>query len=245
MRASFRWGRRNKNISGFTLIEISMVIVIIGIILTGIFTGQDIVRHAKLQNVISDFQSYGTAVQSFRLKYNGIPGDINDFSTYFTACANSVANDCDGNGNRIIAINDEDYVAWEHLWLAGFIDANMSRVAAYTIGTNMPESAISSVGYWFAGDSNGALYVTIGSKRGDDVYINGEAFRPDEAKSIDDKIDDGAPQKGIYRTYRDQERWNTAGICIDKKSDDSDLADAVYILSDTSVTCYGLYYINK
>jgi prepilin-type N-terminal cleavage/methylation domain-containing protein len=61
---------------GFTLIELSIVLVIIGLIVGGVLTGRDLIRAAELRSVAKQSEEFNTAVNTFRLKYNGIPGDL-------------------------------------------------------------------------------------------------------------------------------------------------------------------------
>ena len=62
--------------AGFTLIELSIVLVIIGLIVGGVLTGQDLIRAAEIRATIGQYEKYNTAVNTFRTKYNGIPGDL-------------------------------------------------------------------------------------------------------------------------------------------------------------------------
>jgi len=62
--------------NGFTLIEISIVLVIIGLLVGGIMVGQDLIRAAEIRAQISQIEKYQAAVNAFRTKYNGLPGDI-------------------------------------------------------------------------------------------------------------------------------------------------------------------------
>lgn len=63
--------------SGFTLIELSIVLVIIGLIVGGVLVGQDLIRAAEIRAQISQIEKYNTAVNTFRGKFGAIPGDMN------------------------------------------------------------------------------------------------------------------------------------------------------------------------
>lgn len=61
---------------GFTLIELSLVLVIVGLIIGGILVGKDLIQAAEIRAQMSQFERYQTAVNTFKLKYNYLPGDI-------------------------------------------------------------------------------------------------------------------------------------------------------------------------
>ena len=67
---------RRHNKSGFTLIELSIVLVIIGLIVGGILVGQDLIKSAEMRNLASQLRQYQVATSTFRGKYNEIPGDM-------------------------------------------------------------------------------------------------------------------------------------------------------------------------
>src|SRR5580765_7900715 len=61
---------------GFTLVELSIVLVIIGLVVGGVFVGRDMIQTATLRSQISQLEKYNTAVRTFQTKFNGLPGDI-------------------------------------------------------------------------------------------------------------------------------------------------------------------------
>src|ERR1700735_3583176 len=61
---------------GFTLIELSIVLVIIGLIVGGILVGQDLIKAAETRAQISQIEKYNSAVNTFRGKFGGLPGDL-------------------------------------------------------------------------------------------------------------------------------------------------------------------------
>jgi len=61
---------------GFTLIELSIVLVIIGLIVGGILVGQDLIKGAEIRATVAQVEKYNSAVNTFRTKFNAMPGDI-------------------------------------------------------------------------------------------------------------------------------------------------------------------------
>src|ERR1700735_2969244 len=85
---------------GFTLIELSIVLVIIGLIVGGVLVGQDLIRAADVRAQISQIEKYQTAVNTFRGKYGYLPGDIKDpdASSFGFQPRGPYAGEGDGNG---------------------------------------------------------------------------------------------------------------------------------------------------
>ncbi|MEI6729672.1 MAG: prepilin-type N-terminal cleavage/methylation domain-containing protein [Pseudomonadota bacterium] len=154
------------NKSGFTLIELSIVMVIIGLIVGGVFVGQDLIRAAEIRSTISQIEKYDASVMTFFGKYGEIPGDIssqNATNYGFTARSGATAH---GDGNRIITGCDASGVAfdtkfgcevelvWHDLSDAGLIagrfigtdqccDNNGALTAPHTMNDFVPAAKIS------------------------------------------------------------------------------------------------------
>lgn len=91
--------------SGFTLIEIAIVLVIIGLIVGGVLVGRDLIRAAELRATIKQLEQFNTAVNAFRTKYNCLPGDCGnagDFGFSIGCTATSGPNCNSGNGDDTI-----------------------------------------------------------------------------------------------------------------------------------------------
>lgn len=139
-----------KDRSGFTLIEMSIVLVIIGLIVGGVLVGQDLIRAAAVRSQISQIEKYQTAVNTFRGKYGAMPGDMSDatarqygFQAVFpTGQFRGGANPLAGNGNgmligsgqcspnpghsgSILQAAGETVVFWEDLSTAGGMNLNL------------------------------------------------------------------------------------------------------------------------
>jgi len=90
--------------AGFTLIELSIVLVIIGLIIGGVLVGQDLIRAAEVRATISQIEKYNTAVNTFRGKFNAVPGDMNasTTSTFGFASGGTRGATGQGDGNGVI-----------------------------------------------------------------------------------------------------------------------------------------------
>lgn len=210
--------------NGFTLIELSIVIVIIGFLVAGIAVGTNMIKQAELRSVITDLQQYQTAYNNFIGRFNQVPGDMTVASSFWPdttgsmSCATSAAN-CNGNGDSLIkwdpSISDEEFKAWKHLSLAGMISAGIIQIpnshdGTITVGDKSPSSKITGAGYVMAGDTVGddvnspwtdakTNAVFIGKPAGTGNSLVNGALTPEEAFNIDQKIDDGIISGGLFK----------------------------------------------
>src|SRR5665213_1974652 len=160
---------------GFTLVEMAIVLVVIGLLVGAIFVGRDLIHAAELRSVVSDIEKFKSAVNTFKLKFNGIPGDMTDATTYWgvdpNGCPNTAANTvpkiatCDGVGNGRIVYGApvtywcETFRFWQQLANAGLIPGSYSgassggggtidcSAARALLGVSIPPSKISGAGY--------------------------------------------------------------------------------------------------
>ena len=114
--------------SGFTLVEIAIVLVIIGLLLGGILKGQELINSAKAKSFAQDFRTIQTALYGFQDRYKALPGDfsgtrltnsiIGATTTAVTATASN--GQIDGNWDSAVP-GEESCLFWQHLRLAGFL----------------------------------------------------------------------------------------------------------------------------
>jgi prepilin-type N-terminal cleavage/methylation domain-containing protein len=162
---------RSRNI-GFSLVELSIVLVILGLLTGGILAGQSLIRASELRAVSTEYQRYAAAVNTFRDKYFAVPGDFKDATRFWgrlntnadcvtnSGVAGSNANGaCDGNGGGTLSDaggasqSGELMQIWRHLALAGLIEGSYSGLSGATngtdfvIGTNSPKSKLGNAGW--------------------------------------------------------------------------------------------------
>ena len=92
---------RIKNKVGFTLVELSIVLVIIGLVIGGVMVGRDLIETSKIRAQITQISDIETQINTFRLKYNCLPGDCTNATTVIGASFNSYTIN-DGDGDNII-----------------------------------------------------------------------------------------------------------------------------------------------
>ncbi|MCH2547797.1 MAG: prepilin-type N-terminal cleavage/methylation domain-containing protein, partial [Alphaproteobacteria bacterium] len=86
--------------SGFTLVELAIAVVIIGLIIGGVLVGGDMIRAANLKAGLKQIETYQAAINNFRMRYNGTPGDITDATSQFSTT--TWPNLADGDGDGIL-----------------------------------------------------------------------------------------------------------------------------------------------
>ena len=76
----------------FSLVELSIVLVILGLLTGGILTGQSLIRAAEMRSIVTELQRYQTAARSFQDKYFALPGDMRNATDFWGAPGNNLAN---------------------------------------------------------------------------------------------------------------------------------------------------------
>ena len=193
---SKRLGNRQR---GFTLVEIAIVLVIIGLLLGGILKGQEMITQAKIKNIVNDFNGITAAMNSYQDRYRAIPGDDRNAVTRWTTQSLPAVGTVNGNGQIAGSYNQtltalptaaqESNLFWWHLRLSGFVGGPTTGVAAAV----QPNNAVNGIMGVQTGDGT-ATTLLFGS------LIICTSNLPDKiAIAVDSQMDDGSPNGGQVR----------------------------------------------
>ncbi len=178
---------------GFTLVEIAIVLVIIGLLLGGILKGQEMITQAKIKNVVADFSGISAAYYGYQDRYRAIPGDDRGAKERWTTGTAPTSGDGNGvvtgtynNGGKVCAADVEACSWWDHLRRAGFVAGS---------GVLQPFNAVTGLLGVQTGD--GGSGTAIGGFGG---LIVCSAGLPDKiAIAVDTQMDDGTIATGTVR----------------------------------------------
>lgn len=251
--------------SGFSLVELSIVLVILGLLVGGILSGQSLIRAAELRSINTEYQRFTTAIGTFRDKYFAIPGDMSNASSFWVGAGN-------GNGDGMIANTaaagtNEISTFWIHLANATLLEGSYTNVAntTMTAGTNNPRAKMSNAG-WNAAhlgtmsvggvaspdvNTTDPLTTTFYANTYGNVFLFGSGtnavlpvgvLKSEEAWNIDTKMDDGRPDIGSVTTLESQGNAAVGSGCGNIATATAALAASAFDLTNTSSTACSLVF---
>lgn len=256
---------------GFSLVELSIVLVILGLLTGGILGGQSLIRAAEMRSVRTEHSRHVTALQTFRDKYFAVPGDMNNATAFWgkdnTNCAAqsgtaATPGTCNGNGDGGVSWgysvdNGEKHRFWQQLSLAGIIEGNYpgtSTATTVVIGTDAPRSKLNNAGWGVGGALNNAGSGTAWGANGAGVVSGYGNYLTFGAQATNNN-----PIAGVLKA---EEAWNidtkmddkqpgrgkvlsyaSAGVgYCDARANNTDY-NAAYLLNSTTTSC-AFYFIN-
>jgi prepilin-type N-terminal cleavage/methylation domain-containing protein len=186
-----------RNQSGFTLIEIAIVLVIIGLLLGGVMKGQELINSARVKNLATDFRNTPVYIYGYQDKFRALPGDDRDVLTHLAnlgaqsgiSAASGAAASGDGiiEGGWSVTGTEESHVFWQHIRLAGLAPGP----TVYAAGTDLhPTNAVGGI----IGVTNAGESPITGLRGSFIVCSNGIAGR--FVKQLDISMDDGNTATG-------------------------------------------------
>ncbi len=207
--------------AGFTLVELSIVLVIIGLIIAGVLTGRQILKNAQITNTLNAIQSYQAQFQTYVQNYGAMPGDDANATSRFSGAAN-VANG-DGSGTLDGAFDAvkspasvETQYAWIDLRAAGLVKNQTSGI--------QPPNNFGGI-YGF---QNGSFGITTN-------VICLTNVPGDVALAIDSRLDDGDSANGSIQAIAESWASGTAS-----KATPGATPEKAYVVNKTYTLCVGM-----
>ncbi len=254
------------NNKAFSLVEISIAMIILGLLVTGATAGSSLIKQAKLRAIMNEVQMIDRSVKAFLIAYDALPGDMDDAGYFWgTECGGNAnaPSGCNGNGNGIIEgfSSGESFRFWQHLQLAEIIDNKSFTGVSAAIGASDP---------WHSEDNSyeskyddGLLYqvtyvgsfwsdygirnnmIRLGKNdNGSNFNSNGGSFLAKDVYAIDKKFDDGKPLIGFVQghiAYLGSAGWDTR-IC---SAAVGNVATSYYPLDRDDTACQIIFSGNK
>lgn len=235
---------------GFTLVELAVVMIIIGLLIGGVLKGQELITNARVTATTSELKSYSAAMNGFIDKYSAIPGDMIDADDRLPE--NCDGDECpigDGDARLDISVGALNTVAADgaanesgnffvHLLAADFV-SGYTGSDTLTFGEALPTSPAG--GGYFIGDNRNGLptgfeddsltpnpyLILTGSVAA--VSAGSGVLTPSQAARIDRKLDDGRADSGVLVAQ------STADNCVEIAG------DSAYQEKSTTAVCVIAY----
>jgi len=202
---------------GFTLVEIAIVLVIIGLLLGGILRGQELIQSARVRNVIDQQNGIRAAFFGFQDRFRLIPGDLTAAQAAQVGGSPAALAATSGTpGDGIIAAGDSG-AAFQNLAVAGFISCTQCASATATGASTTANSPANVFGGVLQLVTDNAYYggtpAAPAYPAGNAATFNrnniktGNSIASNIMREIDVKADDGSPVTGAFRFSQ----WTPAG----------------------------------
>jgi len=228
---------------GFTLIELSIVLVIISLVVGGIVGGKSLIKSAEVNQFAQDLKTYSSSALTFTDQYDYYPGDLPNAQEYWPQCIDEVGVTCNGNGDSKIGLTDEKFRVMEHLSLSGIIDHQYK----YEDGADKSQYYYKAkIKEW---NVSGTLEYTqnVYTKAGHIMYLPSLSNSIDVSSivKVDKKIDDGKASNGSFMSLF----YNLYIIfgytsCVDTGialGNLSTVTTSNYVLSERNASCVMVY----
>lgn len=207
----------NKRQHGFTLVEIAVVLVIIGLLLGGVLKGQELINGAKVKNVMNDFRSTSTYAFGYQDRFRALPGDDTNVATRLPGAVGASTGGTAGNGRlegnwNSTTPTDESVLFWQHIRLANFAGGDGRNPGAEGIVLQdwLPHNAV--------GGRVGVTGTSPIAGWGGSFFVCQDKLSGSFARQIDIALDDGRPDSGSVRLLSDGAS-SGAAIASDKLVD--------------------------
>lgn len=214
---------------GFTLIEIAIVLVIVGLVLGGALKGQELINSARVRAAEDQLSGISSAWFAFQDRYHAIPGDYAGASRHIDA---SLKN---GNGNGIIDSDAESGQVWAHLGEAGLLsgrfDGKPAAASFNCSALTCPRGAFNRGILIRYGDQSVGPNGEGRGGKSHEIWLGGQ-IPVRQLAELDRKLDDGKARSGRLQLSRNADGFDASASCLDSGD---------YNLLASDVRCAGIW----
>ncbi|MCH2546597.1 MAG: prepilin-type N-terminal cleavage/methylation domain-containing protein [Alphaproteobacteria bacterium] len=235
----------SRSLSGFSLVELSIVITIIGLIIGAVLGGKALLEQSQVSKMIAQVEEIKTSHLRFKDKYGQSPGDFNAAARFWPAkCIDDGTNTCNGNGDGNISFDDRESLrAWQHLTLSGLYPSTFTGIwdGGLKLNTNIPAAVIPQTGIDVNFHEVSGAFAPVFGRNGNSIQLGSETtfptwggatFTPEEAYQIDKKFDDALASTGYFLTS------TTGAVSVPNCTSNRETsATGDYVLSNNARTC--------
>lgn len=223
---------------GFTLIEIAIVLVIIGLLLGGVLKGQELINTARVRALNNSVDGITAAWFSFQDRYRGFPGDYSQASVNLPGVATAGGTGTTGNG--LVDTDEERGFVWTHLQAAGYITGSFDGAAVAVDAYNCNVTTCPDNGFGFGMN----LSYTTESKGAPaaDAHelITGAGIPVEVLAELDRKVDDGRPITGAMQLGDGGTGWAAAASTGCQRTDTT-IGEVYDITVSVSSNCAAVF----
>lgn len=197
--------------SGFTLVEIAIVLVIIGLLLGGVLKGQELIENGRVKNAANDMNGISAAYNSYLDRYRKLPGDDGPIGNLTGRGGQwTTGGIVAGNNNGVLAITaaqtftggGEGTAFFQHLRASGFITGNPGDAGANAMPVNAWGGRLGVTNAVAQGRPAARVLVCLGN-------VPGKA-----AAALDVQLDDGRPDNGTFRATQGANNAAPGGAAV-------------------------------
>ena len=200
--------------SGFTLVEIAIVLVIIGLLLGGVLKGQELINSAKVKNYANDFRNIPLFIYGYQDKFKALPGDDTNVDAHLggiCATTSCKASSPGAVGNAVLegswnttTKTDETYLFWQHIRLAGLAAGPTSTSDANYVPRNADGGIIGiTSGSSVTTGTTTSVYSPISTLHGTYIVCS-QGVLGKYAKQLDTTMDDSNTATGSLQVMTNQ-----------------------------------------